>query len=316
MQNSKGSRHAIVAASVFTIAIAGACYGSAEAPTTSTSISSDIRSADRLTLSQAQRLRSARAQTRWVGDAHHEAMKVVITHIAASKQAKRLLPSQGSASYCALLEQVGLVALRELARNSANISKSDHRARIRATLATECPSQPSSVAPAPTPFRSASWTQAEDTEVTGAYEGYLPAMEEAVLGSDGSVFNVRNRLEAVLVGAVLANIAESDLLALSSFAGLIESSAEEWNAFDWSAYEGGDCAFAKECPVAMSPHALGFGKKVLGVVAADAMGCLSTVKSWSALKLLLGTAVPSALAGECGVRGALASGGAVIAMLK
>lgn len=222
----------------------------------------------------------------------------------------------GSPSYCSVLEQAGLVALKELARQSAAVSQSDHQVRVKSILAAECPEQPSLSTPSSSVFRSVFLTLPQEAEVTGQYETFVPFLEEAVLGSDGSVWNIRDRLDLALAAAVSGNISEGDLLALASFAGLIESSAEEWNAFDWSAYQTSDCDFGDQCTPASFPQATKATKKAFAVIGADAMGCLSTVKSWSALKVLLGTAVPAALAGECGVRATLASGGALIAMLK
>lgn len=271
-----------------------------------------------LTAAQQARLAAARASTRWVGDAHHAGMQVVIASIKQHRAAKRRLPAKGSAEYCAIMEKVGDAALEVLDRHR-NVTRAtaERLARVRQeNELTRCFS-PLAIfgSPAAPAFAHATAMQEYDPEVTGAYEQYLDPMDYAVRSTDGSVRAVRSALEGVLAQAVAGGIPEGDLLALTSFAGLVESSAVEWNAFDWSGISGGggsDGGGDYQMSVFALTH---WDDRPLKVIGADAVGCFSTVKGWGALKALLIGPAWAALAAECGVRGAIASGAAIIGML-
>lgn len=269
-----------------------------------------------LTTEHRDRLNAAKARTRWVGDAHHAGMQVIIKNIAQHRKAKRALPKRGSTEYCAIIERVGDATVEVLDQHrGVHRSQSERVAFVRQDRSVARCSGTLAVfgLPRSTSPVSLLTAQASDPEVTGAYEDYLDPMDAAVQGSNGSVVNVQARLDAVLAQAVSAGIPEGDLLALTSFAGLAVSSAEEWNTFDWSGLGGGNTT---DGGYTMSVFALGRrDDRALGVIGADVGACLSSVKGWRALKLLLVGPAWGALAGECGLRAAIGSGGAILAMM-
>lgn len=265
-----------------------------------------------LTADQQARLEAARARTKWVGDAHHAGMQVIIRRVADLRRAKRPLPKKGTVEYCRLLQQAGEAALAVLdSSRGIGRGESERMERIRRdpdlVLCTHGMALFGLTSP---PVLSASSVrQGDEPEVTGAYETYLDPMQAAVENSDASVAGVRAGVSAILAEAVSAGIPQGDLLALSSFAGLIESSAAEWNS--WGGGGGGcvDGCWA----MSVFPHR--GGGWIGAIIAGDAIGCLSTVKGWGAMKLLLFGVAWEALAGECGVRAALASGGIFLTKL-
>src|SRR5688572_33146152 len=269
-----------------------------------------------LTAEQKQRLDAVKARTRWAGEAHHAAMQVVIASIRQGARGGRSLPKKGSTGYCSLMESAGDVALTILDRHrEVNRSKAMRVAAIRRNAVTVgCPSAPSVFGPSFAPPSTHLATSQEiDPEVTGAYEAYLGALHTAVTGSNGTVVAVQSGVEAVLTNAVADGIAEGDLLALASFAGVIVSSAEEWNAFDWSYADGGcgsqGCGEMSVFPIRR------VDSRPLKVIGADAGGCLSTVKGWGALKAILVGPPWAELAGECGLRATRASGAAILVLM-
>jgi hypothetical protein len=269
-----------------------------------------------LNAKQLDRLNGSKARTRWVGDAHHAAMQVVIAEIVKHKKAKRSLPKKGSAEYCAILENAGDAALSVIdSHRGLNRGRAERAAQIRqqGTLA-ECFGGLSVFGPSPSTY----WPPARmtfqdsDPEVTGAYELYLTPMDAAVRQSDGSVYSVQTGLDAVLVNALSAGIPDGDLLALTSFANLAVSSAVEWNDFDWSIANERTCTTG--CDAMSVFGTTQSGGQILSLIGIDGLGCFSTVTGWGALKALLGAPAWVALAGQCGFRGALASAGGLMAM--
>lgn len=309
----------VVAAAGFA---AGACSQDATPATTSP------MAAQRATTSivaptdaqRLERLAQARARARWVGDAHHAAMQVVIRDLSRYKRARKRIPRIGSAEYCATMERAGDAALEVLdAHRGIQRDRGQRLARMRSEpqLAGCSPTLSIFHVGAPAPLLR---FQEGEPEVTGAYEHYLDPMYYAVQGTNGSVAAVSQAVSGVLGGAVSDGIPEGDLLALAAFAGLVESSAVEWNSFDWSIADGsGDAESGDQTgstSYEMSIFRLReFDKRVLGVVVADAAGCISTVKGWGALKALLVGPAWVALAGECGLRATLASGMAIWALM-
>ena len=268
-----------------------------------------------LTGEQRARLANARARTRWVGDAHHRAMEIVIAAVDRYRRAKKRVPRRGSVEYCAILEQAGSVALRVIdSHRGTTRSNAEHAIRLNQDPELAGCANTLSVLKAPgAPMSRTASSQSTDPEVTGAYEEYLDPMDAAVWGSDGSVRSVTSRLDEVLAQAISRDIPEGDLLALAAFAGLIESSAIEWNAYEWPPSGG---AGSGSDDAQMSVFAVRrWDSRPLKVIGADAGGCLSTVKGWGALKALLVGPAWAALAGECGLRAALASGGALLALM-
>lgn len=267
-----------------------------------------------LTAPEEQRIASARARTRWVGASHHVAMQVVIAAIHEHGTAARRVLRPGSAQYCEILNNAGAAALHVIDQAAGGIpDRAQRLARARRDPALSSCAATLSVfgAAMPAPARTA---QEADPEVTGAYEQYLDPMSYAVTTSDGSVSGVTTAVQNVLAQSVIDGVPEGDLLALAAFAGLIESSAAEWNAYPWPSTGSGSGSSSGE--YALSVFSVReMDDRVLKVVGADAIGCLSTVKGWGALKALLVGPAWAALAAECGLRAAFASGGAVLGML-
>lgn len=268
------------------------------------------------------RLQALKARTHWAGDSHHEAMQVVIASVVEHRKARRPLPKAGSAEHCAILERAGSAALRVLDRHRG-ISRSDagRLALVRRDQDLTACGRGMTVFGAPAAgLLAASVATEYDPEVTGAYEAYLDPMDAVVQASGGSAGTIASGLDAVLAQAIADGVPEGDLLALSSFAGVAVSSAHEWNAFDWAGLGGGDgsCTQTESgCYSAeMSVFAVDdWDSRPIKVIAADAAACFSTVKGWGALKALLVGPAWSALAAECGLRAAVGSGGALIAMI-
>jgi hypothetical protein len=274
-----------------------------------------------LNSAQQERLHVAKQYSQWAGQAHHEAMQVIIRDIAKRKRSRRVMPRKGSAEYCALLEEAGDSAIAIIDRHrKLHRDHIDRVMRVRQDPAlAQCERSLAVFGVALRSVATSHQTSESEPEVTGSYEYYLDPMEEGVRNSTGTVASVQAAVDGVLANAVSAGIPDGDLLALTSFAGLIVSSAAEWNAFDWAQFGGSGndstCSVAGGCAAMSVFSRRGVGEKILKVIGVDAIGCLSTVKGWGALKaLLVGPAWP-ALAGECGIRAALASAGAIIGML-
>lgn len=306
----------ILAGSV-ALAIFACTSDTAQGPTTPDLAVSFDGTGPKLTSDQQHRLDAAKARAGWAGEAHHAGMQVIVESVRQHRRGKRPLPRAGSAEHCALLERAGGATLavldinrgitRSQAERIAHLRRDPILANCSRSLSVFALRSPS-VFPAPV-------AQEYDPEVTGAYEAYLDPMDVAVQGSDGSVRSVRTRVDAVLAQAISDGIPEGDLLALASFAGVAESSAVEWNAFDWAALGADSCVSGDECLQMSVFGARRADNRVLKIVGIDALGCLSTVKGWGALKALLIGPAWAALAGECGLRAAFASGGALVAML-
>jgi hypothetical protein len=236
-------------------------------------------------------------------------MQVIIKSFVEHRKSKRPLPKRGTTEYCAVMEDAADAALSVLnGARGLRDGRSERLAQVRQDPNLAPCTKGLSVfgfgtAPltAATPIR-----QASEPEVTGAYELYLDPMDAAIQGSDGSVASVQSRVDAVLAQAVSASIPDGDLLALASFASLVQSSAAEWNAFDWGG-GGSGCGTSDGCYL-MSVFRFRAGDKVRNVLGADLAGCLAGVKGWGALRLLLFAPAWEALAGACGVRGTIASG--------
>ena len=307
---------ALVLASVALATTQGCFSDETPHPTSTVSVNrpGELRA---LSAEQQVRVERARAQAGWVGDAHHAAMRVVIADMRTRRATKRARPRVGNAEYCSVMDAVGTKALEVLDAHSRITRNGRERsAVVRQDPALRACSRGLAIfGLASTPARGVSASaQSDEPQVTGEYEQYLDQLEAVVAGSDGSLEGIQLGLYGVLSQAASTGIPEGDLLALASFTSLIESSASEWNAFDWSSVGGGGGCITSDGCYLMSLFPLQGGDKVKKVIAADVGGCLSGVRSWGALRLLIFTPAWQALAGYCGVRGAIASAVAVYVM--
>lgn len=300
------------------IALVAACSdvplrpGDAAGDAAVTPVSDNSTAERRLPASHHDRLDEIKRRTSWVGEAHHEGMKVLIRHIAEDRKARRPVPRPGTRAYCALLEQVGEATIAVLdSGRSIRSTKKERLARVRRDYRPDgCPQSLSVFAAAAAPARTAA--QEPDPEVSGAYELYLDQLETAVANNTSSVGGVQSAVDQVLLQAMADGIPEGDLLALGSFGSLAVSSAAEWHAYDWS---GAGACTDSSCNV-WSVFAPRIPRgKVGAVIAADVGGCLASAKGWGKLKMALAAPAWKALAGQCGVSGAIASGSAVLAFI-
>lgn len=311
-----------VAAAFSFLALLGIAISCSDAPSRVTG-RDDARLTRSLTLINAtkatpgdvQRANAAKKAMTWVGAAHHQGMSVVIASAQAAKLAGKARPRPGSAAYCRLLEQVGEVTLRDIDRAQQAVRPADERtAHVRSLpeLATCLPVL--SAFGTASASRGVFTRQESEPEITGAYEPYVVPMEDAVNYSNGSVASVQAATDQVLVAASAAGLPEGDLQALAAMAVLAVSSASEWNGFDFTTVGGNDACTDISCnQMSLFPRTEIDGR-VLKLVGADAGGCFAAVKSWGALRILLATPAAKALAGYCGVRAAIASGAAFMAM--
>lgn len=269
-----------------------------------------------LTSAQQQRLAFAKDRAKWVGEAHHAAMQLVIADVQQRRREKRSIPREGSADYCRLMYGVGERALAVIdPHRGVRRSEKERNALIRQEAALSTCSRDLMVFKAPSISVSGHFLPQEaEPEVFGVYEEYIAPLESVLGYSNGNAQTISTGVDNVLARAVVDGIPEGDLLALASFASLITSSAAEWNAFDWPRYGGSrDTASAVlEMAVFSLPA---WDDRPLAIIGADVGGCLSTVKGWSALRLLLASPAWKALAGMCGFRGAFASTAALLAMI-
>ena len=311
-------RGVVMFSSIAIALTAFACAADSPSDPTAVAIGRPFDAASRaLNDEQRIRLETAHARTRWAGEAHDAAMDVVVAAIVEHKNAKRKAPKRGSAAYCAILERAGDAALTVIDRNRGVHRPASARLAVvrQDPILSQC-ARSLSVFKLETGLNTSASLAAQeyDPEVSGAYEFYLDPMDVAVQGSDGSTRNIQSRLNSVLSQAVSDGIPEGDLLALTAFAGVAVSSAVEWNAFDWSTVGGADSCGKTEGCQEMSVFPLR-DSRPLKVITADAVGCFSTVKGWGALKALLVGPAWAALAGECGLRAAIGSGAAIMAMM-
>ena len=317
MQNANGVRltaGVLLTLAALATAAATACSPDSTSPLSGPALVSTNSSAMRtLTPEQQGRLEAARERSRWVGNAHHAAMQVVIKNITEHRRSKRPLAKKGTHEFCALMEEAGETALAALDAGSGfNRSQSDRRAEVRRDPGlAACKRGLSVFGLAATPvFAPSAMQWPSEAEVTGAFELYLDPLEAAVQEGDGSVADMQVRVQAVVAQAASTAIPAGDLLVLAATAGLIESSAAEWNAFDWSNVSVGGCSSSDGC-YAMSVFPFQAGDKIRKIISADVAGCLAGLRSWGALRTLLLLPAWEALAGACGLRAAIASGVAI-----
>jgi hypothetical protein len=158
-------------------------------------------------------------------------------------------------------------------------------------------------------------TQEPEPEVTGAYEPYVEPMELAIMASNGGVTSVQSAVDPIIAQAILDGVPEGDILALAAMGSLAVSSAVEWNGFDWAMLGGGERCDSISCNMMSVVRQENWDNRVLKVVVADATGCLSGVKKWDALRVLLMTPALKAVAGYCGVRGAIGHSPHVVSLI-
>jgi hypothetical protein len=301
-------------------ALAVALLASCTSDSSVSSVSSPpLRGVDRvrvaLTVEQQQRLASAKDRAKWVGESHHAAMHFAIADVQQRRREKRSIPREGSAGYCRLMYGVGERALAVIDPHlGVRRSDQERQALIRQDAAFSKCSRDLMVFRAPnTSVRGYHLAQEAEPEVFGVYEEYIAPLESTVSYSNGNAQTISDGVDHVLATAVANGIPEGDLLVLASFASLINSSAAEWNAFDWPKYGGSrDTAAVPEMAVFPLPA---WDDRPLAIIGADVGGCLTTVKGLSALRLLLAGPAWKALAGICGFRGAFASTSALLAMI-
>jgi hypothetical protein len=264
---------------------------------------------------QMTRVVDARDRVRFVGESHRAAMGVIYADALGRRASKRPSPKPGTEEYCRLLGKAAAAALRVINQARAEPPTQAEQARqLRAIPElADCRDGAPNLANAHLAFWQSSG--AKVPEVTGAYEPYIGLMETRLLSSDWSVASVTATMNDVLATAVADGIPQGDLLALAAIADFSGASADEWQSPRWSSLidqrtvcPDGTCLISR---FTRAPFRRSVGK----VVGADITGCLSSVKSWSALKILLAMAAWEALAGECGVRGAIGSGIAIIALM-
>ena len=276
-----------------------------------------IRMADLNTFQSAEVAR-VREKVRWVGESHRAAMAVILGDAASRRATKRPRATVGSQEYCELLEKAGKAAI-------SAVDKARGRSRHDRELWNDLRTIPElqSCNNGSTNFnaavRMASWHAAQETEpeVTGAYEPYVAMLDAEIHATDWSVSAVNAAVNDVLATAIGNQLPEGDLLALASFGDLGVSSAVEWNSYNWttsSGGTGGSACTGSKCLISLFRRGSMRGK-VGAIVAADVGGCLSSVKSWAALQVLLITPAWKAVAGVCGVRGAIGSGAAFLALM-
>ena len=316
MQN--GNRFRLTAGVLLTLgalatAAATACSPDSPAQLTSPSRGAKSnRSLSTLTAEQRHRVAQARARSRWVGDAHHAGMQVVIRRMREQRKSKRPVPKQVTREFCDIMQEAGATALSALdAARGWNRSQSDRHAEVRRDPGlARCTTGLSVFGLASPELVTSAVSRPSEAEVTGSFELYLDALEAAVNESDGSVADVQSRVEAVVAQAAAGAIADGDLLVLAASAGLIESSAAEWNAFDWGSASSGGCSALEGC-YTMSVFPFQAGDKIRKVIGADVAGCLAGLRSWGALRTLLMLPAWEAIVGVCGLRAAIASGVAI-----
>lgn len=271
-----------------------------------------------LNAEQAARVVRARQKARWVGESHHAAMMVIYEDALSRRREKKPTPKAWSADYCRLMIRVGKTALRELDKARPNArTPQEQMAQIRTVPELQrCFDDPGNgVATNHLQLATAQITEDLEPEVSGAYEGYLDLMESHIRSTDWSVAAVRSAVNDVLATAAADGIPEGDLLALASFADFSESSANEWHSYDWNSLIGSGSTCSGDRCLTSFFRRTSLRGNVGKVISADVAGCLSSVKSWSALKVLLYLPAWKALAGECGVRGAIGSGIAIVALM-
>jgi hypothetical protein len=270
-----------------------------------------------LSVSHATTLTRARERVRWVGESHRSAMAVVHQEVTARRAAKQPLPKKGSAEYCKLLERVGRAGIA-IADRGRGLTRTPfaQTVELQAIPEIERCARKMSIFHRTTALPPAQQITELDYEplVSGAYESYLDLMEAQVNASNGSAAGVSAAVNNVLASALSDGVPEGDFLALASFAELAESSAIEWNSYNWSSSGSGSCATGDRCLMSL------FGRKTVrgkigAVIAADVGGCLSNVRGWSGLRTTLMLPAWKALAARCGVRGGLASGAAILAFI-
>lgn len=270
-----------------------------------------------LSVSQTATLARARDRVRWVGEAHRSAMNVVHVEVAARRSLKKPMPQKGSPDYCNLLDKVGRAAIAVTDRGRG-ITRTTFAQTVELKAVPEierCSRKMSIFSRARPPLLAQQIT--EDTfepEVTGAYESYLDLMEAQVNASDWSVAGVSAAANNVLASALGDGIPEGDFLALASFAELAESSAIEWNSYNWGSSGTGSCGTTERCLMSLFGRRTARGR-IGAVIAADIGGCLAHVRGWSALRTALMAPAWKALAGRCGVRGGLASGAIILTFI-
>ncbi len=270
-----------------------------------------------LSVSDATTLTRARERVRWVGEAHRSAMTVVHHEVTARRATKKPLPRKGSADYCNLLERVGRAGITVTDRGRG-ITRTPYAqtVELQAIPEIERCSRKMSIFSKTTPLLSAQQITEEGLEptVTGVYESYLDLMEAQVNASDWSVSGVNAAVNNVLASALSDGVPEGDFLALASFAELAESSAIEWNSYNWGSSGSGSCGSTDKCLMSLFARSSVRGR-VGAVIAADIGGCLSNVRGWSALRTALMAPAWKALAGRCGVRGGIASGAVILSFI-
>lgn len=311
-------------AAVLVVALgAVACSDQTTAPGPELRSTVELASVRTLSREQQQRIDEATEAMRWVGEAHDEAMRVVRRHVEAARPGRGRAAKLNANQKCRILEEASDVALGAVDRaNRRNRSRAERSALVRGTPEFARCAREFSI------FNGAALTLSTDAdaalaeaEITGAYEPYALQMYNAVVASGGSIAGVAAAVNGVMQQAAAANIPTPDLQALAAIGSLANASAVEWNHYDWSAIGGGNgdgCTLQANCgdfAMSVSSAAGDVGRTIAKVVVADVGGCLSTVQSWGALRLLLRLAVPSALAAECGFRGAAASAATLIAMI-
>jgi hypothetical protein len=299
-----------------------ACSDQATAPPTAVHSTAELAAVRTVTPDQQARIDRAMEQMRWVGEAHDEGMAVARRHIMASRTGRGRPAKLDARAKCRAMEEASDVALTVIDRATGrNRSRAERALQIRSAPELQRCTALLSVSSAATGITSAPEAASSD-EVTGAYEPYAEQMNNAVLASGGSVAGVQAAVNSVMAQAAAAGIPDADLQAVAAIGNLALASAIEWNAFDWTAVGGdgrGDCTLSASCdPLAMSMFSAasdGLGRRIARVVGADVGGCFSTVRNWGALRILLGTAAPQALAGACGFLGAAASIAVLYAMI-
>lgn len=271
-----------------------------------------------LNAEQAARLVRVREKARWVGDAHHAAMMVLFDDAQARRREKRPTPKAWSAEYCGLMIRSGKEALKHLdkARPTAR-SAQEQMTQLRTIPELQrCFDDPGNgVATNHIQLATQQITEDHEPEVSGAYEGYLDLIESQVRSTDWSVTAIRNAVNDVLATAAADGIPEGDLLALATFADFSESSATEWHSYNWNALIGSGSTCSGDRCLMSFLRRTSLSSNVGKVIGADIAGCLASVKTWSALKALLYMPAWKALGGYCGVRGAIGSGIAIVALM-
>ena len=321
VRSSTAQAVALGGAAVLLVALGTvACSDQATAPPTAIHGTAELASVQAVTPAQQARIDRATERMRWVGESHDEAMKVVRRHIAEARPGRGRPAKLDARAKCRAIEEATDVALAHIDRtNGRSRSRVERAMQVRSAPDVQRCARELSVSSA---LMLATAASASTDTITGAYEPYAALMYNAVVASGGSVAGVRAAVNNVMAQAAAAGIPNPDLEAVAAIGSLANASAEEWNAFDWSSIGGdgrGDCTLSASCGInemsMFSAAAETWANNIAKVVVADIGGCFSTVKSWSALRLLLRMAAPHALAAECGFRGAAASAAAILAMI-